>query len=144
VAAYIRQDPRELFGRMVFNILVNNNDDHLRNHGFMLGPLGRGYRLAPLYDVVPCPSLAHERFLHLGVGLDGRLAALANAMSQHAVFGLTQRTACEDIGRISSIVRDWRVYFEAAGVSVRDMERVASAFKRPRDLGLDELLVKTA
>lgn len=27
VAAYIRQDQRELFGRMVFSILVSNNDD---------------------------------------------------------------------------------------------------------------------
>lgn len=144
VAAHIRQDQRELFGRMVFNILVNNNDDHLRNHGFMLDPFGRGYRLAPLYDVVPCPGLAHERFLHLGVGLEGRLATLVNAMSRHAVFGLTQRDALEDIVRISSIVREWRVYFEAAGVSARDMARVASAFRHPRDLGLEKLSFRVA
>jgi len=44
--------------------------------------------------------------------------------------------------RIATMVREWRVYFEAAGVSPRDMERVASAFRHPRDLGLEKLLFK--
>lgn len=113
---------------------------HLRNHGFMLDSLGSGYRLAPLYDVVPGPSLAHECFLHLAVGLEGRLATLTNAMSRHAVFGLTKRDALRDIVRIAAVVREWRVYFEDDGVSSRDMERVSNVFRHPRDLGLEVLL----
>lgn len=34
-SSVIKADQAELFGRMVLNILVNNNDDHLRNHGFL-------------------------------------------------------------------------------------------------------------
>jgi hypothetical protein len=63
---------RELFARMVFNILVSNDDDHLRNHGFVRDPRLAGWRLSPLYDVVPRPGVAYERFLHLEVGLQGK------------------------------------------------------------------------
>lgn len=51
----VRTDLHELFSRMVFNILVTNDDDHLRNHGF-LGDGSGGWRLSPLYDVVPKPQ----------------------------------------------------------------------------------------
>jgi hypothetical protein len=40
---------------MVFNILCNNNDDHLRNHGFLWD--GKGWRLSPGYDIVPSPQV---------------------------------------------------------------------------------------
>ncbi|MEO8418290.1 MAG: HipA domain-containing protein [Methylophilaceae bacterium] len=50
---FIRQNNRELFMRMVFNIFVSNNDDHLRNHGFVHDSRLGGWRLSPLYDVVP-------------------------------------------------------------------------------------------
>ena len=49
------KDARELWQRMVFNILCNNNDDPLRNHGFLWD--GKGWRLAPGYDIVPFPRL---------------------------------------------------------------------------------------
>ena len=45
---------------MVFNILVTNNDDHLRNHAFLHDPAGRSWRLSPLYDVVPSPTELHS------------------------------------------------------------------------------------
>jgi serine/threonine-protein kinase HipA len=37
------------------------------------------WRLSPLYDVVPRPGVAHERFLHLEVGEQGKLATLDHA-----------------------------------------------------------------
>ncbi len=136
-AATIKQDQSELFGRMVFNILVNNNDDHLRNHGFVWNVATNGWQLSPLYDVVPAPMMAVERYLHLGVGKQGRLATLPNAMSQHGVFGLTRPQAIAIIERIATVVREWKNTFEAADVSAQDMDRVASALRHPRAAGLD-------
>src|SRR3569833_2702034 len=63
----IRENNRELYERLVFNILVNNDDDHLRNHGFIWDPRLPGWRLSPLFDVMPRASMASERRLHLGV-----------------------------------------------------------------------------
>lgn len=45
-------DLRELWTRIVFNLLVSNTDDHLRNHGFILVP-GKGWRLSKAYDMNP-------------------------------------------------------------------------------------------
>lgn len=42
------EDARELFRRMVFNITINNVDDHLRNHGFLRGRFG--WHLSPALD----------------------------------------------------------------------------------------------
>lgn len=134
-AGQIRSDQAELFGRMVFNILVNNDDDHLRNHGFVWDKALSGWRLSPLYDVVPRPTHAHERYLHLGIGNEGRLATLGNAMSHHGVFGLTRPQASAIVERIGGAVREWKNTFEAAGVIGQDMDRIASAIRHPRDAG---------
>ncbi|GAB4062512.1 HipA domain-containing protein [Uliginosibacterium sediminicola] len=138
-AAAIRADQHQLFARMVFNILVHNNDDHLRNHGFLFDPSIGGLRLSPLYDVLPTPSLAQERHLHLGVGKQGRLATLPNAMSQHGVFALTRPQASGIMQHIAAVVREWKQRFEELGVPGEEIDRVASAFRHPRELGLEAL-----
>ncbi|MBS1209697.1 MAG: hypothetical protein H6R19_2095 [Proteobacteria bacterium] len=138
-AAAIRADQHQLFARMVFNILVHNNDDHLRNHGFLFDPAIGGLRLSPLYDVLPTPSLAQERHLHLGVGKQGRLATLPNAMSQHGVFALTRTQASGIVQHIAAVVREWKQRFEELGVPGEQIDRVASAFRHPRELGLEAL-----
>jgi hypothetical protein len=46
------QDQHQLFRRMVFNILMDNTDDHHKNHALIRPPHGH-YRLSPACDVVP-------------------------------------------------------------------------------------------
>ncbi len=48
-----KKDLLELYKRVVFNMAINNNDDHLRNHGFILN--NRSFVLSPLYDINPSP-----------------------------------------------------------------------------------------
>lgn len=143
-AACIRNDQRELFARMVFNILVHNNDDHLRNHGFLHDSAVGGLRLSPLYDVLPTPSLAQERHLHLGVGTAGRLASLPNAMSRHGVFALTRPLATEIVHNIAGVVREWKQRFEELGVPSAEIDHVATAFRHPSESGLNEIKSFTA
>lgn len=47
-------DLEQLWRRIVFFLCVSNSDDHLRNHGFLLG--SKGWRLAPAYDMNPEPE----------------------------------------------------------------------------------------
>ena len=77
----------ELFRRMVFNILIDNTDDHEKNHTLMVvEPRRQGrYRLAPAYDVLTTNSgQGYQEFI---VGTDQRDSTLANAMSQCELFG---------------------------------------------------------
>lgn len=125
----IKDDALELFGRMVFNIFVSNDDDHLRNHAFLWDPATRAWRLSPLYDVMPRPTLATERFLHIGVGRQGRLATLDNALSEYSRFGITKGDAQAVIDRIWRVVREWKTRFEGYGVPGQAIEQITPAFR---------------
>jgi serine/threonine-protein kinase HipA len=125
----IRENNRELFERLVFNILVSNDDDHLRNHGFVWDPRLPGWRLSPLYDVMPRASLASERRLHLGVGPEGRTATLDNAFDGREIFTLSGESAAESIAKVWRTVREWKVRFEDYGVPDEQIEKITPAFR---------------
>jgi serine/threonine-protein kinase HipA len=146
VPGTVGRDRVELFRRLVFNILVSNDDDHLRNHGFLLDAGTGRWRLSPLYDVVPRPQVAHERYLVLGVGPRGRAATLDNAVEGSGQFGLTPRAAAEIVDSVARVVRRWRVEFAASGIPEREIEPVATAFPRYAEIGgkvVDRLLRRT-
>lgn len=128
----VRDDLHELFRRMVFNILVTNDDDHLRNHGFLFD--GNGWRLSPLYDVVPKPQVGLERRLVLGVGPSGRDATLENALAGAAGFDLGP----DDAGAIvremrSTVANRWEALFQEANLSLADRGRFATCFRLAND-----------
>ena len=125
----IRQNNRELFDRLIFNIFVSNDDDHLRNHGFVWDVRLPGWRLSPLYDVMPRASLASERRLHLGVGPEGRSATLDNAFAGRETFTLATDTAAQSISRIWATVREWKVLFDEYNVPADQIEKIAPAFR---------------
>lgn len=138
-SGHVARDRAELFARMVFNILVSNDDDHLRNHAFLQPVAREGWRLSPLYDVVPKAQVGLERRLHLGVGPRGRSARLDHAMQGAARFGLMPAAAARIIEGIVAATREWRTVFEAEGVSDVDCDRIATAFPRAADIGLREV-----
>jgi serine/threonine-protein kinase HipA len=139
VGGAIAYDRKELYARMVFNILVSNDDDHLRNHAFLHDAVGGGWRLSPLYDVVPRPQVAQERMLHLAVGPQGRLATLANALAGAGQFGLLPPDAAQIIDRVARAVRSWRETFDRLTVPTHMSEQLASAFRRPAEIGMREV-----
>jgi serine/threonine-protein kinase HipA len=135
----IRDDNRELFARMVYNIFASNGDDHLRNHGFLWDPRLPGWRLSPLYDVMPQPSLGKERQLHLGVGALGRAATLDNAYGARELFTLTADDAAAIVAEIWSRVQNWRQFFEDFGVEPEDLDQIAPAFRHIDDISTAKL-----
>lgn len=115
----------ELFRRMVFNILIDNTDDHEKNHSLIYLPATRTGKLhlAPAYDVLPTNSgQGHQEFT---VGAQGRESTLSNAMSQCALFGLANEAAADAIVRIISVVDGWKDHFEDCGVTGTDIDNLA-------------------
>lgn len=116
------QDARELFRRMVFNILIDNTDDHEKNHSLLVvNPLANGrLRLAPAYDLLPTNSgQGYQEFI---CGAQGRDSTLANAMSQCDAFGLLPAEAAAEVTAVIAVVDGWRAHFAKLGVSERDIE----------------------
>ena len=46
-------DVVEMYRRMVFNVLIDNQDDHTKNFSFVYDDVNRTYRLSPAYDITP-------------------------------------------------------------------------------------------
>lgn len=120
-----KKDAIELFRRMVFNILIDNTDDHEKNHALLVvNPFENGrLKLAPAYDVLPTNSgQGYQEFI---CGQQGRDSTLENAMSQCDAFGLRPAEAAAEIVAVIEVVNRWRAHFEQARVSRRDIENLA-------------------
>jgi serine/threonine-protein kinase HipA len=118
-------DMRELFRRMVFNILIDNTDDHEKNHALqVVAPTRQGrYRLAPGYDILSTNSgQGCQEFV---VGADQRDSTLSNAMSQCELFGYTPVQAATQVARVIGVVDGWREHFARCGVTNSDLESLA-------------------
>jgi len=120
-----QRDARELFRRMVFNILVDNTDDHEKNHSLLaMNPFANGrLTLAPAYDVLPTNSgQGYQEFI---CGAQGRDSTLDNAMSQCDAFGLLPAEAAADVVAVIEVVNGWQQHFAQAGVTGRDIASLA-------------------
>jgi serine/threonine-protein kinase HipA len=118
-------DLRELWRRVLFNVLVANTDDHLRNHGFLLEP-GRGWRLSEAYDMNPVPQ---------SVGLSLNITEADNALDLQLpeavapLFRVTAKDARQSIATCRAVVSQWRRIASKLGISKREQDYMAPAFQ---------------
>ena len=89
-----------------------------------------------MYDVTPNTSVAHDRYLHLSVGPQGKYAHLDNALAAHSWFRLSEKAAADVIAQVWEKVREWKVFFEASGVPGDQIEKIATAFRHIDDVTL--------
>jgi len=121
-----KRDLEELWMRIVFNILVSNTDDHLRNHGFILEP-GKGWRLSDAYDLNPVPD---------GDGLKLNITEYDNALDLELArevagfFRVDLGQADEIIADCADAVSHWRTVAQHLGLSQREQDYMAPAFVR--------------
>jgi serine/threonine-protein kinase HipA len=121
-------DMRELYRRMVFNILIDNTDDHEKNHALLSNERSE-YELAPAYDVVPtAQALGYQQ---MRVGTQGSASSLDNALTDAAQFGLTPDEALQQQALVAQVVSRWADHFRQAGVSHTDIELLAAHIDRP-------------
>lgn len=129
-----KQDMAELFRRMVFNILISNTDDHLRNHGF-LHTDSRGWRLAPAYDLNPVPVDVKPRILATEIDIGNAMADLELALEVAPYFELKPDEAHALVCQVGSAVADWQNVAASAGIASTEIRRMSSAFEHD-DLAL--------
>ncbi len=119
---------RELFRRMVFNILIDNTDDHEKNHALLVTDAQR-YELSPAYDILPSGQALG--FQQMRVGEQEADSTVANALSMVNLFGLSKRDAAQDVSEVVRVVNGWRDHFAQCGVTARDIEMYAQQIDRP-------------
>ena len=128
VGASVKSDGPEFFRRTVFNILISNVDDHLRNHGFLLHGKD-GWRLSPVYEFNPTPTDLRARVLTTSISLDDATCSIDLALEQAADFGLKAGDAKRIVGEVGSAISNWRTVAPRAGRTKAEIDRMASAFE---------------
>ncbi len=121
-------DMQALWRRLVFNILISNTDDHLRNHGFLYeGP--DGWRLSPAYDLNPVPTDIKPRILSTAINEDDNTASLVLAMEVAGYFELDADKAREIAAQVGNAVSKWRDEAARHGLTKAEIDRMVSAFE---------------
>jgi serine/threonine-protein kinase HipA len=119
---------RELFRRMAFNILIDNTDDHEKNHALLVNDAGQ-YELSPAYDVLPSgQGLGYQQ---MRVGSEAADSTLDNALSMCGQFGLKRAAAQAELRRVVEVVEGWRAHFASEGVLPSEIELLAEHIDRP-------------
>lgn len=116
-------DLEQLFRRVAFNVAIGNRDDHLRNHGFVLG--ATGWRLAPAFDVNPNIDKA-EHVLNID-DADNR-PSLQTVLTTAAFYGLTEERGKQIVEEVASAVDGWEDLARQAGIARGDVELTVGAF----------------
>lgn len=122
-AEHADTDLEQLFRRVAFNIAVGNRDDHLRNHGFVLGKTG--WRLAPAFDVNPNIDKA-EHVLNID-DVDNR-PSLETVLNTAAFYGLDDVQARQIVDEVVMLVDRWQDAARGMRISGADIDLTAGAF----------------
>lgn len=128
MGAQVKHDTTELFRRMVFNILISNVDDHLRNHGFLLQGKD-GWALSPAYDLNPTPQDIRKRILTTSISPNEATCSLDLALGQIGYFNLKENTAVKIIGEVAQAVTNWREVAAQNNQTRSQIDRMSSAFE---------------
>lgn len=122
--ANANRDLEELWRRIVFNILVKNTDDHLRNHGFLLSD--KGWNLSPAYDMNPNE---HGAGLSLNITETDHALDTDVALSASEFFRVRNATAKRILKKVHEAVKQWRKIAMEIGISRAEQERMSAAFE---------------
>jgi len=133
-----KEDLHALWRRIVFNVLISNTDDHLRNHAFLYsGP--DGWRLAPAYDLDPVPVDIKPRVLTTAIDLDDGSASLDLVRGVAAYFELDDREAQAIALEVGQAVAAWRQVAGRHSLPEAEIDRMASAFEHEDSVAAREL-----
>jgi serine/threonine-protein kinase HipA len=123
------QDNRQLWRRLVFNVLITNVDDHLQNHGFLHVERGL-WRLAPAFDINPFPDRERESKTWMSER-DGPITDVKMLLARASYFALDKEQALAVLGEVHAAVANWRqvALSPEAGLRPAELDDFAPAFE---------------
>ncbi|MFO7750775.1 MAG: HipA domain-containing protein [Desulfobacteraceae bacterium] len=124
-----QKDLMELWRRIVFNIMISNVDDPLRNHGSLYDHRTSGWHLSPLYDLEPAPEHIKSRFLRTNIDFYNNAASLDLAYEVAEEFGLKSHQAKTIAKEVADSVNQWAREADRFGTKKQEIEFMSSAFE---------------
>lgn len=118
------EDLEQLWRRMVFNLLVSNTDDHLRNHGFIL--TNEGWRLSPAFDMNP-NELGNG--LTLNISENSNTQDISLALETARYYKLTAQQAKKILSTMKEELSKWPTIAKRTDISNSEIEMTKRAFR---------------
>jgi serine/threonine-protein kinase HipA len=119
------QTLRELYKRLVFNILVGNNDDHARNHAAFWD--GKMLRLTPAYDICPQPRTGGTASQAMFIQGNKNASQLRECIAAAAQFQLSKGEAISIIKKIADcILKNWKSVCQESELSEIDRKMLSA------------------
>jgi serine/threonine-protein kinase HipA len=130
-----KQTLRELFSRLIFNVLCGNTDDHARNHAAFWD--GNSLRLTPAYDICPQSRTGNEASQAMLIQGNIRSSRLDVCLAAASQFLLSEKQARGIIKhQINGIKEQWNAVCEEAGLSTVDRNLLwGRQFLNPYSMG---------
>lgn len=119
-----KKDLEQLWRRLVFNLLVSNTDDHLRNHGFVLRP--NGWRLSPAFDMNPNEL---GQGLTLNISENSNAQDLDLAMQTAPYYHLRTKEAEKMMTALKNQISNWRQVSRGLGIPRSEIDDMSRAFR---------------
>jgi serine/threonine-protein kinase HipA len=127
-----KADLVELFRRMVFNLLIDNTDDHLKNHG-MLCVGGDRYVLSPAFDLVP--QLTNLGYQMLSIDGTTQESSLELAINAAPHFDLSEDEAGAIVREMAGVVYgQWWLHAKVQDVPEVLRKRLQACFERQKEI----------
>jgi serine/threonine-protein kinase HipA len=122
-------DVRQLWRRLLFNLLITNVDDHLHNLGFLHVENGL-WRLAPAFDINPFPDKTNESKTWLSEE-DGPITEVSALMARASYFSLDPDAALAVLAEVVHAVADWKAVAMSAevGLKAKEVDDFVPAFE---------------
>ncbi|MDO5628572.1 MAG: HipA domain-containing protein [Mobilicoccus sp.] len=125
VSPHAVADLQSLWRRCIFDILINNTDNHLRNHGFLRDTAG--WTLSPAFDLNPTPFSTPFATDIADPGDGGSIDA---ALAVADYFRLRPDDARDTLGHVRHTVAEWDRTAAAHGITPGERRRMSTAFTR--------------
>ena len=110
---------RELFSRIVFNILSGNTDDHARNHAAFWN--GKQLSLTPAYDICPQSRSGQQASQAMLIHGGDRSSHLSTCIAAASSFLLAREEAIAIINhQVNVIEHEWQAICDEASLSEVD------------------------
>lgn len=123
-----KADMRELFLRLMFNVLIQSTDDHLRNHGFLYRGGGK-WGLSPAFDINPDPD--EGTTLKTAISeLHGNVPDIDAVVDAAPYFEIdTAEAASIAFSMATTIKNEWRAIGQKASMTAADFRAIAPAME---------------
>lgn len=119
----------QLYRRMVFNVIAQNQDDHVKNISFLMDKQGH-WSLAPAYDMTFAVDRGNRWLKQHQMSINGKLdnITMEDLLASAKHMNISRNRAIRIIDDVTKAVQGWPMYAQRAAVSEKGITAIARSY----------------